>query len=302
MNNKNVLFVAVATILIGGVVFFSLSQKSPQVYQRQNQYLGASVEGSYHPVKFFDEKLFFAGILKAEERQKSFSYLLAGGIIPHDFLPSHILADFFNRLAYQEPQTIILIGPNHYEKGDFKVLSSWYGWDTPFGVVKSNQEIVRKLVNHRLASTDEEVLSNEHSVAGLMSFIKYFLPETDVVPVIVSATTTQKEVEILANNLAEIVNEKRVVLASVDFSHYLKMEEAQKNDLKTLEIIKNFEYPKLFSLGNDYLDSPASVATLLVIMQKIGKTQLEVLYHTNSGELLRDPFVQTTSYFSIAFY
>ena len=78
--------------------------------------------------------------------------------------------------------------------------------------------------------------------------------------------------------------------------------DARRNDLKTLRIIENFDYQSLFGLGNDYLDSPASLALLLLLMEKSGHTHFEVWQHTNSGELLNDEFSEVTSYFSIAFY
>ena len=74
------------------------------------------------------------------------TYHISGGIIPHHFLASELIADFFNQLSGQHPQTIILVGPNHYERGEFKVLTSLKGWDTPYGLLEPNKEFLEYLV------------------------------------------------------------------------------------------------------------------------------------------------------------
>ncbi len=59
---------------------------------------------------------------------------------------------------------------------------------------------------------------------------------------------------------------------------------------------------KLFSLNNDNLDSPASIATLMMSMKNIGINKFEVLQNTNSGKLFNDELIETTSYYLIEYY
>lgn len=257
---------------------------------------------SSHPLIFFDQNTFYVGVERANKESKSFTDHVAGGIIPHHLFVGFIIADFFNRLSSLQPKTIILIGPNHYEKGDFKALTSLYGWQTPFGVVELNQQIIKDLLKNNLVKIDEQVLPEDHSVAGIMPFVKHYLPNTQVVPILLSSYISQQEADILASNLKGHIDKDTVVIAAVDFSHYLTNQQAQNKDKVSLEVIKNFDYRQLFSLNNDYLDSPPSIATLLMIMQKLGTTKMELLHHTNSGELQKNNYIETTSYFSIAYY
>lgn len=257
---------------------------------------------STHPNLFFDEQTFNDGITRTKKANNLPGYHISGGIVPHHLFPGFILTDFFNRLSIQKPKTIILIGPNHYEKGNFKILTSLYGWDTPFGKVEPQDSIINKLINKNIARVDEEVLPNDHAVAGVMPFIKYYLPNTKVVPILISGHSTQKEVEILASNLKDFIGEDTVLVAPVDFSHYLTNEQAKEKDKVTLEVIKNYDYRQLFTLNNDYVDSPPSIAALLMVMQMLGTTKMDLLHHTNSGELQKDNYIATTSYFSIMYY
>lgn len=269
------------------------------------KFLGASnstSSRSTHLNLFFDEKTFNEGVTQTAKASRISDYRISGGIIPHHLFPGFILTDFFNRLAVQKPRTIILIGPNHYEKGSFKVLTSLYSWDTPFGRVEPEDSIINGLVKKNIVKIDEEVLPNEHSVAGLMPFIKYYLPNANVVPLIISNHTTEEEAELLAENLINYMDKDTVLVAPVDFSHYLTNEQAGEKDKLTLGVIKNHDYRQLFTLNNDYLDSPSSVAVLLMVMQRLGKIKMDILHHTNSGELQKDNYIETTSYFSIVYY
>lgn len=301
INKKPFLILIVSSLLF---LFWFLSKNNP-LPQANNQLLGESTlvqQRPSHPNLFFDEKTFNEGIARTKKENKLSNYNISGGIIPHHLFPGYILTDFFNRLSVQKPRVIILIGPNHYEKGSFRVLTSLYSWGTPFGKVEPEELIINKLIKNGVVRIDEGVLPNDHAVAGMMPFIKYYLPDTKVVPILISGHTTQEEVKVLASNLTSFMGEDVVLVAPVDFSHYLTNEQAKEKDKVTLEVMKNYDYRQLFTLNNDYVDSPPSIAALLMVMQKLGTTKMDLLYNTNSGELQKDNYIETTSYFSIVYY
>lgn len=254
-----------------------------------------------HNVKFYDGKTFLQGIESAKGITKQ-NYHIRGGIIPHHLFPGFIIADFYKRLSFQSPKTIVLIGPNHYEKGNSKALTSLYSWETPYGTLNPDTDIINSLIGKSLLRVDEEVLPEDHAVSGSLPFIKYYMPDVKVVPILLKGGFSEKESELLASSIAELLNEDTAVVAPVDFSHYLISASAKEKDETTLKIMKDFDYPKLYLLNNDYLDSPPSIGVLLKIMQKLGSTNSEILFHTNSGELQKNSSIETTSYFSIAYH
>lgn len=254
------------------------------------------------PLVFFDEKLFYQAVNQAKEEKEGSKNKIAGGIIPHHLLASFMIADFFKMVSEQKVEKVILIGPNHYEKGEGNALTSVYNWNTPFGLVEPDNAMITRLAGNNLAKVDDVVLANEHSVAGIMPFIKYYLPEAKITPIILSRNTTKQEMEQLAVELAESIQDKNsIVIASVDFSHYLTSEEAEAKDKETLKIMENSEYELLQGLNNDHLDSPASIGTLMLAMEKIKSGRLRVMHNTNSGNLLGERFGKTTSYFTIIY-
>lgn len=261
-------------------------------------------EALAHPARFFDATSFYPAVERLDQTELTFVQPIAGGVIPHHLLASDMIADFFKRLAPQQPKTIILLGPNHYERGGGNILTSQRAWETSVGMVQPNSEVIQELLESNMVTVDEEVLPADHSIAGLLPFVAYFLPQTRVVPLLISDHTTKLEWMLLADALT-LQMEKNpgfVVVASVDFSHNLTSNEAQEKDAETIQYIHNFEWEPLAYLGNEHADSPKSLAVLLLVAQALGKTQVEVLQHTNSGEITRDPSAASTSYFELAIY
>lgn len=302
MVNRKILYLfTLLLILLIILIFITKKFNSPN--SRFNE---SSFNKLTHTVKFYDEKTFLDGVYeqnsplyKTKSNLTKPDYSIRGGIVPHHLFASFIIADFFHRLSIQNPSTIILLGPNHYEKGSFEVLTSIYNWDTSFGIVEPDENLAKILIDKNLVTVDEEILPNDHSLSALMPFIKYYMPNVKVVPILLSKRFSKEKSDVFADNLRKLMKENIVVVASVDFSHYLTSSQAKEKDEISLEIMKNFDYRRLYSLSNDYLDSPPSIGILLMLMQKLNTTDMEILYHTNSGELQNNNQVETTSYFSI---
>jgi len=302
-NRKLFYRLFIISALILAVVLFlpSISIKDKEDVQFEKYNPEKSLEKT-HPFIFYDKQLFQKAINSASKRNENSENIIKGGIIPHHLLASDMIADFYNYISGEKIKTIIILGPNHYEKGDFIALSSEYAWQTSLGIAEPNVEIIDDLKNNNLIKINEEVLENEHSVASHMPFIEQYLPKAKVVPIILSAKMDQEKAKILSEKLAEYAKSgDAIIIASVDFSHYLNSAEAEIKDAETLEALKNFNYEKIYSFDNDNLDSPPSITVLLMTMQSIGINNFEVLDNTNSGIITNNSSSETTSYFSIVF-
>lgn len=292
-KNKSKLFIVlfIATFVLTISIIFFISKSTEKNVQTQTKF-------ESNTKVYYDEKTFMKGVEYAKN-QNPFTEKVLGGIIPHHQLPGFILAQFYKGLEKQKPKTIILLGPNHYETGNFYALTSNNSWPTPYGYVIPDQEIINKLISYNFVQVDNNNVANDHSMGTSMPFIKYYLPSTQVVPIILSGKMTQDETENLASILSKL---DYPIVASVDFSHYLRSADAQQKDSETIKIMEALNIKQLFSLNSDYLDSPPSIATLLYAMQRIGKTDHKILQNTNSGFLTNDHTSPTTSYFSVIYY
>ncbi|MFZ6036355.1 MAG: AmmeMemoRadiSam system protein B [Patescibacteria group bacterium] len=228
-----------------------------------------------------------------------------GAIIPHDFTRGEYIAHFFQGLQSQQPQRIILIGPNHHEVGSGLVQTTAASWKTANGLVEADQGLVQALVDGGYALANDHVAVNEHSVSAIMPFIGHYLPGTTVVPVILKAELRLPELQRLVALLDQHFDDQTVVVAAVDFSHYLSVPEAEAHDHVTRAALETLDYQTILSFGarfNDYLDSPPSIALLLFWLSQRGITGYTVLHHANSGILAGTTAAPTTSYFEMVYY
>jgi MEMO1 family protein len=297
MQKRYLIILLFISILFSSFIFLK-RQKGVEKYFSSSITNAPIIESD----QFFDKYLFFEGVRFQEKNTSEFPHIIKGGIIPHHQVPSFIQADFFYKLSFQNPETIFIIGPNHFEKGG-KILTSKNTWNTPFGLVSTNTNIITKLITENIAFDYPSILSNDHSIATLIPYIKYYLPQCMIVPIILSHNMNLSEVNILSDFISEeSKNSNSVIIASVDFSHNLTSEKADENDELTLETIKTHEYEKLFKLDNAFLDSPPSIVTLLQTMKNTGNLKSDILQHTNSGKISGNYWNDATSYFSIVYY
>ena len=222
------------------------------------------------------------------------------GVIPHHLVAGHLIASYFAGLAEQKPELIIIAGPNHENRGG-KVITGFYDWQTPDGLVKTEKSVVEGLLDSHLAVQDEEALAGEHSIGSLVPFVRHYLPEARIIPIILHHGVTLSEVDKLLTGLNPYLDEKTVLVASVDFSHYLTRREAEAKDSQTLIHMRNFDYGALFRLGDDHLDSPACLALAFRRAEDQGLGDFQVIDHTNSGIIMNNDLMETTSYFNLVF-
>lgn len=225
---------------------------------------------------------------------------IISGVLPHHLLAAPLITEFLSALATQKPKLIVLIGPNHDNEGG-QVITGLNDWQTPEGRMVTEEKAVQALLESGLAVRDEKVLATEHSITALVPLINHYMPEARVVPIIVQPGITIKDVDAILLKLKPFLKHDAVILASVDFSHYLTRSQAQAKDRMTLGYMQKFDYITLFHLSSDYLDSPAALTGAFRWAEGQGVKQFQVLHNTNSGIIMGNDSIPTTSYFTLVF-
>jgi AmmeMemoRadiSam system protein B len=217
---------------------------------------------------------------------------VVAGVIPHHLLAADLIAEFFENLKGKSYDTVILMGPNHFNAGEAKMITSAYDWQTPYGRLEVDDEILDKISKD--VKINEEAITNEHSMTSEVAFIKKAFPQAKFLPIILKPSATPAEAGDLARELFDLSrNKKTLLLASVDFSHYKNSETAQKNDAESVEAILSFDFDKIYNLD---IDSPASIYALLKFSQ-LSTAGFKLLYNSNSAILAGKPDLKsTTSY------
>ncbi|MFA6466500.1 MAG: AmmeMemoRadiSam system protein B [Patescibacteria group bacterium] len=218
-----------------------------------------------------------------------------GGIIPHHLMPKDKIAAWFLGLKDTNYDTVVLIGPNHFEAGEADIIISQAKWETPYGELLPDLKLSDNLLKVKNIKLDEKPFGSEHSISGLVPFIKKSLPQANIVPIILKNKTKTADLDNLAANLASlIVKEKTLVLASVDFSHWQTDLVSDFHDDLSQNVIETFDFERIHNLE---IDSPASIYAVLKYLEKIDAQKSQLAFHTDSSELLKKPDEAGTSHF-----
>ncbi|WP_312702191.1 AmmeMemoRadiSam system protein B [Sedimentibacter sp.] len=287
------IFLVVILIMTILIVIYQKPSEQTEDYTG-NYYSGNNIECLYYnPADFVTAKQF------EPYRQGA---VIRGSILPHHLLASDMIHEVFQNVKNQQYKTVVLIGPDHESILMGKVFTSLKDWQTPMGVLKTNREIVSRLLQNDFMIEDDAKMTKEHSVSSIVPFVKYYLSDAEIVGMAMSKQTKLKDIEKLIEDLGNLVDiEKTLFIASVDFSHYLTLEEADRMDAITMDAIKNKDINKIMSFTNDNLDSPVSIVTMLGLMDKLYEADAHVLNHSNSELIVRQRMDETTSYITYIF-
>lgn len=216
---------------------------------------------------------------------------ITGGIIPHHEPALFMADDLLARTKSQEIKHIILLAPNHLEQGGFKVISSRL-YQTPV-----NTPMLTSLQTLGYFGLDQDTVAQEYAVSVLIPYLKKYHPEATITPLLFSRSTNLSEIDQISPLISDHLGNESLVIASIDFAHYVSPENANQNDKITLKLIEARDYPQIISLDSQHLDSPPALVLLLKLM---GSRDLEVLNNSNYSDLTGS-FAPTTSYFEIVF-
>ena len=249
-------------------------------------------------LKYYQQQAFEKSVYKIMPNQLYKN--VNGGVVPHHLLVGRIIAEFFSTIALSKPETIILVGPNHKMRGRNEICSTSESWQTPYGVLAANKELIKTISKKVSIYEDSGIIEDEHSVAGLIPYIKYYMPDVKIVPIALKGNYEYSSSTKLGEILRELaMKENAIIVASVDFSHYLSFKKAEEMDEMTIRAIKENDKQLIHTMGNDNLDSPPSIITLLSAMEGVEEKKLVVLQHSNSEKILDQKLEKTTSYFTI---
>lgn len=226
---------------------------------------------------------------------------VCGGIVTHHFLASGLMVRFFDGLRSQSsPETIVLLGPNHFHQGLANISISSLPWKTPFGVLPVDTHLVQKIGAAIRLPEDPEAFSGEHSVGVLVPFLKYYFPRSKVVPILIDVNAQESRLEDLREVLSQALkNPKTLVLLSMDFSHDSIASIADARDRTAEQVISVIDAGKTHELN---VDCRKGLRVLLESLSRAGCNGVQFNEHSNSARLSGKPDQpDVTSYFTIYF-
>ena len=221
-------------------------------------------------------------------------------IVPHHLLASEYIAKMLKMSSGRNINTVVIIGPNHENIGTGSIASVKAKWNTPYGFLNVNEKLTDYFLTDFKLDSTREIFACEHSIGAIAPFVKYYFPKAEILPIVFSSYADIQNAERVSSWLLEKLPKNSLVVISIDFSHYLTEEEADKNDKITEDLILNSDVERIMRLNNDYVDSPASLATAL-LFAKNKKLKTEIIDNANSCDFSIEKSQVTTSYFAIVF-
>lgn len=232
-------------------------------------------------------------VIESETKQSH----TTGLIVPHFAPVSNLTVDALDHVS-TTPDLIILIGPNHHEAGNSPVITGSYISSKLLVHPIFATDKMYTLAQMHVATYEDAVISLDHSMGTPLPFIVQKFPNVPVLPIVLKYHQNPENIEHLVAALQNISSPNTLIVASVDFSHYLPSDITPQKDADTQTYIASHDYAHIAALSNDYIDSPWSLITFLKYLDAAGVRDGKLLAHTNTGKVIGETIESSTSFFT----
>ena len=218
---------------------------------------------------------------------------VAGIVSPHaGYMYSGRTAAYaFNAIGGKNFETVVIISPSHKEYFQGASIYNGEAYRTPLGDVPLNKQMIASLTeNNQYIFESINGHRSEHAVEVQIPFLQMVMNHFSIVP-IVMGDQRKIFVDILAEKLAEVVDENTLIVASSDLSHFYTKKEADKLDSIIEERIKNFEFDKLqedLETEKCQACGGGAIVSMMKAANLINKRKSKVLSRSDSGDITGD--------------
>mgnify|MGYP001611979966 CR=1 FL=1 len=216
-------------------------------------------------------------------------------VVPHHNLVLDQRQALLKQLSTgSQPETIILVSPNHFAVGSDDVIVADKSWNIQQGTgsLEPNTDLAFLLEQEGLASVDNLAFDTEHGIKNLLPEIAEFFPHSKLLPVIFKESVSPETIQLLLTSLDSACHTCGVI-ASVDMSHYQPAQLAEIHDIKTLRALTSLDEEEIWEAE---VDSNASLAFLVGWAKKQQVNRFTLVDHTNSGLLANNLDTETTTH------
>lgn len=270
----------------------------------------AAVAGSFYPGSANEIKSMLQNVLTKEDKKikkKLNPGQVIGGIVPHAGFKyaAKEAVHFFNFLKdSQEPlDTIIILNPSHSGARKDISFDIHERWNTPLGDVEIDTDLM-EFINLPKSNDSQQ---GEHSAEVILPYLQFFLDyDFKILPI-----AMRKQSYKSARELAEMIfkanqvkKRKLAIIASSDFSHYVRPEVGFYNDNLVINRIMNNSIRGLYDTIHENKISVCGYGPIMTLMfysrMVNANYNVEILARGNSAMHPKDDLV--VDYVSALFY
>lgn len=132
-------------------------------------------------------------------------------------------------------KNVFIFAPAHYEKLYGCCVCDYDDFETPLGKIGVNSELSKEFAEFCDCSVNDYAFEKEHSIEVHLPFIKYFLPDARIIPVLYGCENFKN----LTESIKKFFNNKEnAFVISSDLSHFYPEKEAVKIDSYSAQMIE----------------------------------------------------------------
>ena len=234
-----------------------------------------------------------------------------GGILPHaGWVYSGRVA--YNVIKYlktgDDPDAVVVFG-RHLHPGAGNFIMKEGSWNTPLGELEIEEEISEKLISEFSFTVETySKYSPDNTIELQLPIIKYFFPNTRLLPVGVPPAASSVSIGERAADIAGELGLRIKVIGSTDLTHYgpdyanTSMGTGEQavdwvknhNDKKMVDLILDMDSEKIIgeSLRNQNACCGGAVSAAVASVKKLGAVESKKLIYTTSYDVMpRSSFV-----------
>jgi len=251
-----------------------------------------AVAGKFYSADERELKKDIIKFLDSAENQKHYENIF-GLICPHaGYMYSGKTAAYaYNTIKNKNYETVVVISPSHYEYFNGCSIYDGDAYETPLGIIPINTKMREKLtIGSETIFNGENGHEKEHALEVQLPFLQTVLKNFQLLPIVIG-NQSENIVTELAEKLAELIDEKTLLVASSDLSHFYSKETAKIFDSIVEYDITNFKYQKLMhdlETEKCFACGGGGIVSLMKTAELKNFNKSEVLSMTDSGDISGD--------------
>jgi AmmeMemoRadiSam system protein B len=199
----------------------------------------------------------------------------------------------YKSIESQNPELVIIIGPNHFGVGKDAATMIDAQWQTPLGMVQVDSDSAKKIAEiSNFIEIDEYSHSQDHSLEVQVPMLQEILPnDFQILPIILRSQNMETAMDV-GNAVSKIAEEKNaIIVASSDFTHYEENSFAHQQDKALIEPILEMDLKKFYQVLYEKRVTSCgygAMASTMIACKNLGATKGELLSYTTSGDVSGD--------------
>lgn len=216
-----------------------------------------------------------------------------GIVAPHAgyIYSGRVAATAYKTIIGRKFDTVIIISPSHREY--FRRVSAFDGdaYKTPLGILEVDKALREKLVNENdLIFESDAGHKAEHALEVQLPFLQIALNDFKILPLVIGEQNRELVYE-LGDILSKVIDNKTLIVASSDLSHFYTKTKATALDSRVVNHINNFDYESLqIDLERKRCEAcgGGGIVAILKALSKKGYTKSKVVAQSDSGDVTGD--------------